>query len=87
MLEAGFIYSQAKGVFVYKMRSIKDINNFINKLEEAGATFSGAKALDYADFCKGITIVNNKGHLTREGLESIRTISKNMNSNRTDFGD
>jgi LAGLIDADG endonuclease len=87
ILEAGFIYSQAKGVFVYKMRSIKDINNFIIKLEEEGARFLGAKALDYSDFCKGIKIVNNKGHLTREGLESIRTISKNMNSNRTYFGD
>jgi LAGLIDADG endonuclease len=87
LLGAGFIYSQAKGVYVYKMRSIKDINAFIIKLENTGATFLGAKALDYADFCRGITIVNNKGHLTREGLESIRTISKNMNSNRIYFGD
>ena len=87
MLKIGFIYYQAKGVYVYKINSIKYINEFINKFEKAGAKLLGAKALDYVDFCKGINIVNNKGHLTKEGLEEFRLLTKGMNSTRTYFGD
>ena len=37
----------------------------------ANLPFYGAKALDYADFCKIITIMNNKGHLTKTGMADI----------------
>jgi hypothetical protein len=82
----GKVYYQAKGVYVYKINSKVYINDFINKFEEAGAKIQGAKALDYIDFCKGINIVNNKTHLTREGLEDFRALTKGMNSTRTYFG-
>ena len=42
----------------------------------------GAKLLDYLDFCKGINLINNKTHLTREGLEEIILLTNNMNSTR-----
>jgi hypothetical protein len=47
----------------------------------------GAKALDYADFCKIITIMNNKSHLTKTGMTDIINIIKGMNNKRTHFTD
>jgi hypothetical protein len=44
--------------------------------------FEGAKALDYLDFCKAINLINNKTHLTKEGLNKIIKIKSGMNSNR-----
>jgi len=63
--------------------SLADINKFINIFKET--KLYGAKALDYIDFCKGIQIMNNKEHLNREGLNIIKLLSSNMNSNRTKF--
>ena len=40
------------------------------------------KSLDYLDFCKVAELVNNKAHLTKEGLEQIRKIKFSMNRNR-----
>ena len=33
--------------------------------------FEGAKALDYLDFCKAVYLINNKNHLTKEGLKKL----------------
>lgn len=69
--------------YLYYIGSIKDINLFIQKFEEA--KLLGAKALDYADFCKGIEIINRKEHLTQEGLNKLKALSQNMNSKRSNF--
>lgn len=61
--------------------SREDINFFISKFKEH--SLHGAKALDYLDFCKGIEIINEKAHLTRDGLNKILELSQQMNSNRT----
>lgn len=42
----------------------------------------GAKYLDYADFCKGMSLMKTAAHLTIEGLEQIRKIKEGMNSRR-----
>ena len=42
----------------------------------------GAKALDFADFCKAAELIKNKEHLTKEGLEQIRKIKAGMNRGR-----
>lgn len=60
--------------------SLKSINKLIQIL--VNCTFYGAKALDYADFCKGIEIMNNKGHLNNEGLSQIRNIASSINKSR-----
>ena len=67
----------------YKITSITNINKFIELFKPA--KLLGAKALDYADFCKGINLINEKLHLTRSGLNKIKTIIKGMNSTRTKF--
>jgi LAGLIDADG endonuclease len=44
---------------------------------------SGAKALDFRDFCKGISLMNLGGHLTEAGLAQLKSLYLSMNSNRT----
>jgi LAGLIDADG endonuclease len=61
----------------------KNINHFIDLFNLI--PFYGAKALDYSDFCKIITIINNKEHLTKEGMLKAVKLVKGMNSQRTNF--
>lgn len=75
--------SANRTTYSYFLGSVKDISLFIEKFK--GAEFLGAKALDYADFCKGIEIINRKEHLTQEGLNRLVSLSQNMNSKRTNF--
>lgn len=42
----------------------------------------GAKFLDYKDFCKGVFIMENKGHLTSEGLSQLKDLACRMNTYR-----
>jgi len=69
--------------YTYYLGSVKNINLFIEKFK--GFNLLGAKALDYADFCKGIEIINSKEHLTQEGLNKFNTLLQHMNSKRTKF--
>jgi hypothetical protein len=66
-----------------KIQNLTEINKFILLFSEA--QLLGAKALDYKDFIKCINLMNNKAHLTKDGLNSIKQITKNMNSLRTIF--
>jgi hypothetical protein len=42
----------------------------------------GAKFVDYLDFVKVIKLIQNKAHLTEEGLDQIRKIKAGMNRGR-----
>ena len=42
----------------------------------------GVKLLDYLDWCKVVKLMENKSHLTKEGLEKIRGIKNGMNKSR-----
>ena len=42
----------------------------------------GAKHLDLLDFGRGLDIINNKGHLTTEGLNELKQIALGMNTYR-----
>jgi hypothetical protein len=81
----GKIYSNSTTgtVLEYKLSSLKDILLFIYLFEYA--QLLGAKALDYSDFCTIIGIIQNKQHLTLEGIKLIKEISDKMNSKRTHF--
>ena len=48
-------------------------------------SLSGAKALDFRDFCQGIKIMNLGGHQTLTGLQQLKDLYNGMNSNRTKF--
>ena len=81
----GNIHSLGKDASRFQFGSTANINTFIKIFAEA--QLLGAKALDYADFCKIVDIINNKGHLTRDGLNTIRTLNAGMNSSRIFFGE
>jgi len=42
----------------------------------------GVKSKDFADFCKVAELMQNKAHLTAEGLNQIRQIKAGMNTGR-----
>ena len=44
--------------------------------------FEGVKLLDFLDFVKVAELMENKAHLTEEGLNEIRAIKAGMNRNR-----
>jgi hypothetical protein len=80
----GNLYDRLDRTTEYRITSIKNINAFISKFNEG--QLLGAKALDYLDFCKGINIINNKKHLSKDGITELRNISLGMNTKRTNFG-
>ena len=47
----------------------------------------GVKKENFYDFCKVAELMKKKAHLTKEGLEQIREIRKNMNSYRESYQD
>lgn len=86
ILGCGSVKPNKDGTYILRVSSLKNINQLIAAFTTNDVQFLGAKALDYADFCKALHIMNNKAHLTQPGLADIRTISSGMNSTRTDFG-
>jgi hypothetical protein len=82
-LGIGKIYHRkSKEISILKISNLKDLNLFIDKL--ALSNFLGSKALDYTDFVRGITLIKNKAHLTKDGLKELKFLSKGMNKNRSD---
>jgi hypothetical protein len=80
-LGVGKIYHRkSQEVSVIRISNLKDINLFKSKL--AQTQILGSKALDYADFVKGINLINNKEHLTHEGIMELKKLSQGMNKNR-----
>lgn len=47
----------------------------------------GVKSLDFYDFCKVVNLMEQKKHLTKEGLDQIRIIKAGMNQLRFDLKD
>jgi hypothetical protein len=44
-----------------------------------GGGVGGAKALDFSDFKRVAELMENKAHLTEQGLSQIRSIKSKMN--------
>lgn len=71
----------SKDASSFMVNNISELNDnilaFFNKYP-----IKGKKYLDYLDFCKVVKLKLNKGHLTEEGLNEIRSIANSMNSKR-----
>nr|YP_010990973.1 LAGLIDADG endonuclease family protein [Pappia fissilis]WOX61246.1 LAGLIDADG endonuclease family protein [Pappia fissilis] len=82
LLNLGKIYKDGLGgtVSIIRITGIKNINSFISLMSTT--QLQGSKALDYADFCQIIGIINNKTHNTLNGINEIKTIVNGMNSRR-----
>lgn len=75
---AGAIYLARKGEFVnYSISSIKDLNKLIVHLEKY--PLFTQKAADFFLFKQIINLMNNKAHLTVEGLNQIVNLKASMN--------
>lgn len=70
-----------KNIVVLSISKFKDIYYKIIPLF-AKYGIKGIKSLDFQDFCQAGKLINNKAHLTKEGLEKIRNIKSNMNRRR-----
>lgn len=71
-------------VYYYVVTNIKDITHkiipFFNKYN-----IKGVKSLNFADWREGAEIIKTKAHLSKVGVEHIRTIQSRMNSKRSEF--
>ena len=81
-LGTGRLVKDSRNPIVYlEVGNIKDLSQiiipFFNKY-----LIKGVKYLDYLDWCKGVELINNKNHLTKEGLEQLREIKSRMNRGR-----
>jgi hypothetical protein len=70
--------NQVINIVIYK---ISDINNIVIPFFEKN-NILGNKQLDYLDWCRVASIINERSHLTLEGLDLIRKIKSNMNRSR-----
>jgi hypothetical protein len=75
--------AQNRDIVNYSIDSIKDLNNLILYLEKYPLLTQ--KAADLLLFKKAVELVNNKAHLTLEGLEKIVNIKASMNLGLSDM--
>lgn len=61
--------------------NISDLVNIVIPLFEEHLIY-GAKYKDFLDFCRGIQIIKEKGHLTSEGLNELKDLAYGMNTYR-----
>lgn len=79
-LDCGKVYKNQE-VFVYEVVKFSDIKEKIIPLFKK-SPIAGVKAKDLEDFCKVVELMQNKAHLTEEGLNKIRKIKAGMNRGR-----
>lgn len=79
-LNCGNINKKSKAVD-FKVTKSKDIEEKIIPFFKK-YPIEGVKSKDFSDFCKVADLVKNKKHLTKEGLEHIHQIKKQMNKKR-----
>jgi hypothetical protein len=73
--------SKSKNVCRYRVSKFLDLTNKVIPLLKKYPVL-GEKSKDFEDFCKVVEIMKLKQHLTREGLEEIRSIKAGMNTGR-----
>jgi hypothetical protein len=67
--------------FEFRVEKFEDINNKIISFF-VKYPIAGQKLLDFQDFCKVANLMNEKAHVTIEGLNQIRIIKKGINRGR-----
>lgn len=77
----GRIVIRNKNICDYKVNKFSDIYNKIIPFFQK-YNLKGCKFLDFKDFVNVANIIESKKHLTKEGLNEIINIKKNMNKKR-----
>ena len=65
----------------FRVTKFKDIDEIIITFFQK-YPIQGVKALDFADWCQVAELINEKKHLTMDGLEKIKKIKDGMNTGR-----
>jgi len=81
VINCGNVYKHSKDAIVFMVFKFEDINNKIIPLFNK-YKIRGIKALDYIDFCEVAKLINEKTHLTEQGLEKFILIKSKMNKAR-----
>ena len=81
LVGCGSIRKRSEDVVVFIVTKFSDIYEKIIPFFQK-YPIVGAKALDYADFCKAAELMKTKAHLTASGLEQIRKLKTGMNTGR-----
>ncbi len=76
----GNVYKSRES-FVYRVENFSDIKKKIIPFFDKYLV-EGVKRLDYLDFCKVAELIDNKSHLTKEGLSQIKNIKIGINKGR-----
>ena len=70
-------------VHYFVVTNIKDITKKIIPFFKKYNT-KGIKHLNFEDWCQGAEIIKSKSHLSKEGVEHIRTLQSNMKNRRSE---
>ena len=78
--DCGRVYKN-RNTFEFHVSKLSDLNEKIIPFF-TNYPILGVKSKDFEDFCKVAELMNNKKHLTEEGLEQIKKIKAGMNTGR-----
>ena len=73
--------SKDRDRYSISVANISDLINIVIPLFEISPIY-GSKYRDFLDFCQGVYIIKNKGHLTPEGLNVLKDLAYAMNTYR-----
>ena len=79
--KAGNVSKNPRETVDFKITKFEDLTKKVILLFKKYPIF-GVKAKDFADWCKVTELMQNKEHLTAEGLDQIRKIKAGMNKGR-----
>lgn len=84
-LNCGAIAPSSRNCYQVRVTNFQDITNIIIPLF-SNYRIGGTKLEDYLDFCRAAELMENKVHLTKEGLDTITALRLGMNRGREKTG-
>jgi len=80
-LGCGYTSLDRKGIIYFKVTKFSEIRDIIIPIFNQ-YSLQGSKNLDFSDFSKVVRLMENKAHLTKEGLNQIGINLNRMNAKR-----
>jgi len=80
-LGCGYTSLDGRGAIDFKVSDFSSLKNIIIPFYDK-YYIHGNKSLDFKDFSRVVTLMENKKHLTKQGLDEIKKIRNAMNTNR-----
>ncbi|CAF3543994.1 unnamed protein product [Fusarium graminearum] len=80
-MRCGYTSLDGRGAIDFKVSDFSSLKNIIIPFYDK-YYIHGNKSLDFKDFSRVVTLMENKKHLTKQGLDEIKKIRNAMNTNR-----